>query len=171
MGGGGIAFAVLFLERSFAKEAERRDLLLQLGLGSDTRGIDLSGRALSGFHLPGKDLRHANLRRANLKGANLSGAKLDFADLREADLRGAKLDKTGLAPSETLVPSEELFPGPIFPDAHCQGWRVGGAGYDSGTKWPSNFPSDEADNAGAKRLNGIGERVKWRWQHRILKPS
>jgi hypothetical protein len=167
IGGGIVALAVLVLERSLTKEANRRDLLLQLGLGRDMRGIDLSGRNLSGFHLPTKDFSHAVFRRASLRGSNLSGAHLDFADLREVDLRGTKLDKTGLAPSKTLVPSNSLAPGAIFPDASCQGWRVEGVMYDSATKWPSNFPSDAADDAGAECIDGFGKLVKWWYRHRI----
>jgi uncharacterized protein YjbI with pentapeptide repeats len=162
---------VLFLERSFAKEAERRDLLLQLGIVSELRGIDLSGRDLSGFHLSNKDLRHANFRRANLRGANLSGAKLNHADLREADLRGTKLDETGLYPSETLVPSEDLAIGPIFPDANLQGAKLQGVARNLQTRLPQTLGPEIVDTDGAEQVNTLFQLFKWRWRHRMRKPK
>ena len=143
-----IAFAVLYLERLFTKESDKRVLQIQLSLTDDLSGIDLSGRDLSGFYLPGKNLKHADLRGANLRDANLSGVKLNHADLSKADLRGTKLDETGLFPSQTLVPSGDLVPGPIFPEANLQGVHLVGAKYDKYTTWPKSF---DADNVGAKR--------------------
>ena len=151
IGGATVGVAILYLERQFSRRAERRDLQMQLGLTDELPGVDLSGRDLSRFYLPGKDLRHANLRKAKLRGANLSGVKLDHANLSKADIRGAKLDETGLAPSNTLVPSNELVPGPLFPDANLQGVTLTGAKYDEHTTWPRNFSADNADNAGAIR--------------------
>ena len=167
--GGVVALAVLVLERSFTKEAERRDLLLQLGFVGELRGIDLSGRDLSGFQLTEKTLSYARFRKANLRGANLSGSRLDHADLREADLRDAKMDATDLFPSETLFPSEDLIPGPIFPDANLQGVGLQGAAYNSRTRWPENFGPDTLNQAGAKRVDGFGKFVSWWWNHRIRK--
>ena len=169
--GGVVALAVLVLERSFTKEAERRDLLLQLSLVDELRGLDLSGRDLSGFLLTDKTLSHARFRRANLMGANLSGARLDYADLSEADLRGAKMDATGLFPNETLFPSEDLIPGPVFPDANLQSVGLQGAAYNSRTSWPEHLGPDGADRAGAERVDKLGKLAKWRWHHRIRKPA
>jgi hypothetical protein len=171
IGGGVVALVVLVLERSFAKEAERRDLLLQVGLVDELRGINLNGRDLSGFLLTGKTLSHARFRRASLRGANLSGARLDYADLCEADLRDAKMDATGLMPSDTLFPSEDLFPGPIFPDANLQAVGLKGAAYNSRTRWPQNFGPDTLDKAGAERVDEFNKLATWWWHHRIRTPQ
>jgi uncharacterized protein YjbI with pentapeptide repeats len=139
IGGAVVAIAVLYLERQVSSEAERRELRLQLGLQNSLAGIDLRNRDLSGFHLAGKDFRGANLAGANLRGANLSGGNLRDATLNGADLRGAKLDETPLHPSETLFPSEDLYPGPIYPDATIQNTTFSKAKYDSDTKWPKHI--------------------------------
>jgi len=55
VGGGVIALAVLFLEQRHAAEADRREVLLTLGLGESFVGIDLRHRDLSGSYLAGKD--------------------------------------------------------------------------------------------------------------------
>jgi hypothetical protein len=141
IGGGVVAIAVLLLERSFAKETARRDLLLQLSQAEELRGIDLSGEDLSDFYLPQKVLAHSRFRKANLKGANLSGAQLAFADLREADLRDAKLDATGLWPKETQFPSDEPFPRPYIPDANLESVSLQGAAYSPETTWPQDWGS------------------------------
>jgi uncharacterized protein YjbI with pentapeptide repeats len=144
VGGAVVATAVLYVEQQLSKEADRRDLKLQLGLQDNLIGIDLSGRDLAGFHLAGKDLRNAVLRGANLQRANLSGARLDHAVLVGADFRGAKLDETPLYPSKTLYPSADLVPGPILPDAVLQGVSLTGAKYDADTRWPKNFDPNAA---------------------------
>jgi hypothetical protein len=143
-----VALAVVYVERLFTRDAEKRALLIQLK-DADLRGTDLSRRDLSGWYAPAKDLTGANLMRANLRKANLSGAILKHADLRKADLRGAKLDKTELYPSETLFPSEDLFPGPIYPDASLSGVKLSGAKFDKHTAWPEGF---DAVRAGARRV-------------------
>jgi uncharacterized protein YjbI with pentapeptide repeats len=74
-------------QREDAAESARRELLLQITLRNELRGIDLQGVKLTGKYLYGKDLAGANLRDADLREANLS-----YADLRSADLTGTRLD-------------------------------------------------------------------------------
>ena len=167
IGGVIVAVAVIYLERQLSRRAERRDLQLQLGLTDELPVVALSCRDLSGFYLPGKDLRHANLSSANLRGANLSGALLDHANLRNADLRGTKLDETGLFPSETTVPSDNLFPGPLFPDARLQGVKLEGAVYDKRTSWPSGFDAAKAGAIDTRRWWWSWGR-RWRCWRRIF---
>jgi len=139
IGGAIVGVAILYLQGQLSRGAERRNLRLQLGLTNTLAGIDLSGRDLSGFYLPEKDLRGANLSGANLRGANLSGTQLDHADLTKADLRGTKLDATNLVPRGALVPTGDLVPGPLIPDASLQGVVLEGAKVDKHTSWPRNF--------------------------------
>jgi uncharacterized protein YjbI with pentapeptide repeats len=145
VGGGVIAFAVLVLERQYAKRADKRDLQQMLGTGDNFVGIDLRGRDLRGSYLVGKDFSGAKFDGADLRGVNLSGADLSWASFIHADLRGAKFSATMLTPSEYLYPSETLAPGAVRPggkpltDATMQAIRIRDAKYDSATEWPANF--------------------------------
>jgi hypothetical protein len=76
--------------------------------------------------------------------------------LQAADLRGTKLDETPLYPSETLSPSDDLFPGPIFPDARIQNTGLEGAKYDSKTQWPQH-PTPE--DTGAIKVEKRGWKI------------
>jgi hypothetical protein len=113
---GGLITAVgLVLDRQFAKQAEKRDLILTLGTGDRFVGIDLRGRDLSGVNLAGKDFSGARFDKAKLRGVNFSGANLSWVSFAGADIRGAKFDRTPLYPSEYLRPSPNLSPGAIAP--------------------------------------------------------
>ena len=84
-----------------AKQARRDELLLQIGLHHNLRGIDLRGADLRGLYLrdkdlSGADLRSAKLNRANLVGANLSGTDLSRADLSEANAERASFRRAHL---------------------------------------------------------------------------
>jgi hypothetical protein len=111
----------LFIGRRERREAEKADLIAQMGSierslaigaveelrrhgwltdgslrGADLSSANLQGADLSSPNLQGADLRLANLQGADLKGANLQGAdlrlaKLQDAILADADLRGADL--------------------------------------------------------------------------------
>lgn len=90
------------LQHADARLANHRDLLLQLSLRTDLRGIDLRGQDLAGSYLIAKDLAGANLRGANLAHADLAHADLRGADLTRtrlngATLTGARFDRAKLA--------------------------------------------------------------------------
>ena len=145
VGGSVIALAVVFLERRYAAEADKRNLQTTLGMGNSFVGIDLSGRNLSGFYLAGRDFSGGKFEGSDLSGANLSGTNLSWARLAGADLRGAKLSKTSLKPDEYLELSVGLKPGTIAPggtylrDATTQSINIKEAKYNTSTEWPENF--------------------------------
>ncbi|MFB0536997.1 MAG: pentapeptide repeat-containing protein [Anaerolineae bacterium] len=123
MGGAAVTYLLLglFIGRRQRREAERADLIAQMGSierslaigaveelrrhgwltdgslrGADLTGANLQGADLTETNLQGIDLRLADLRGADLSGANLQGAdlrlaKLQDAILADADLRGADL--------------------------------------------------------------------------------
>jgi hypothetical protein len=169
VGGGVIALAALFLEQRYAVEADRRDLLLTLGLGHRFVGIDLQGRDLSRAYLVDKDLSGARFGKAKLKGANLAGADLTRASLMKADCRGTNFRRS---PSP-LFPGPGVFPGPnVFPsegapagepqvgDATFEKTGVEGAIYDDSTRWPEDFDPDEAGAVHVKKRS-----LWWRLRH------
>lgn len=117
MGGGIVAFAVLFVQQRFATEAETIELARQqrddrlrareqaqwlCAMREDLTGVDFSGRDLSGVYLRRKRLRHADLSESSLAGGTLTAADLSGAVMSGADLsrvhaagalfRGAALD-------------------------------------------------------------------------------
>lgn len=148
MGGGVIALAVLYLEQRSAMEADKRDLLLAMGLGQSFVGIDLQRRNLARAYLVGKDFSGARFGKANLKGADLAGAVLQRANLRGSDLRGTNFrgQPTPLFPSQQLLPGSQVFPSSGAPagvqqvgDAILKAVDVGDATYDDSTGWPDDF--------------------------------
>ncbi len=157
VGGSIVAAVVLFLERRYAKEADKRDLRLMLGTGDSFVGIDLRSQDLSGFYLAGKDFSGAKFDGGDLRGTNLSGTNLSYTSFAETDLRGAKFNATMLTPSTTLYPSPGLAPGAIAPggtplrDATLQAIALVGAKYDSSTEWPEGF---DPSAHGAVRVEG-----------------
>lgn len=88
-------------ERGFELAAEKRRLIVELGVRKDLSGIDLRRRDMAGAALRGRRLSRALLNGANMQGTDLSGARLRStalvrtrlggATLRNADLRGADL--------------------------------------------------------------------------------
>jgi uncharacterized protein YjbI with pentapeptide repeats len=164
-----IAVAVLLLEQRHAAEADRRDLLLTVGLGVSFVGIDLRGRDLSRAYLVSKNFSGARFDGANLKGADLAGAVLSRASLKDTDLRGTNFQGSPLP----LFPSPQLLPGPnVFPssgapagtqqvgDAILGDVDVRDATYDDSTGWPENF---DPGKEGAVHVNC--RSLWWRIRH------
>ncbi len=126
-------------ERGFELAAEKRQLILELGLKKDLRGIDLRRRDVSGVSLRRRqfagalldavDLRRSDLRGSNLRAAKLSGARLGFANLRNADLRGATLERARLGRSDIRGADLRGVVG-------LRTARLTGALADGDTRWP-----------------------------------
>src|SRR3712207_5949328 len=62
--GGIVAVAVFFLERRYAAQSDKRNLLLTLGTENRFVGIDLRPRDLAGAYLVGKDFTGAHFEGA-----------------------------------------------------------------------------------------------------------
>jgi uncharacterized protein YjbI with pentapeptide repeats len=77
------------------KEAQKKQLVIQLQENKACIDCDLSGANLKGLFL-----EKMNLQRANLQGANLSGAKLKGANLSSAKLQNAQLEDAKLSDAE-----------------------------------------------------------------------
>ena len=120
VGGGIVAFVVLYLDQVLSRRQERNLLRLQLSTGSDFQRIDLRDQDLSGFYLPGKDFADADLRGADLRRTTLSGTSFIRTRLYGADIRGADLGSIpGRSPGAWLGVTE-----------------LEGVLYDSSTRWP-----------------------------------
>lgn len=126
-------------ERGFELAAERRRLIVELGVRRDLTGIDLRGRDLSGAALRNRTLSRALLNAANMQdtdltGANLRGAllvrtRLAQATLNGADLRGANLSQARLAGADLR--------GADLRAAHgLETAILDGAVADATTRWP-----------------------------------
>jgi len=155
VGGGIVAFAVLYLEQVLSQRQEKNILRLQLSTGTNFEGVDLSNQDLSGFYLPGKSFNHANLTGANLRGATLSGTSFIRTRLTGADLRGANL--------QNIAGS--------FGDAWLGVTSLEGVRYDSSTRWPEGREGEDRwpvgvdpKQKGAINLDEQGQWLKfWQW--------
>ena len=76
-GGALVAFVVLLVEQWSGEEAEKRALLLQVGLWKEVGGLDLRGRDLKGAYWRDVDLSRAHLAKAELDGATLWECKFN----------------------------------------------------------------------------------------------
>ena len=99
------------------KLADRQQLILQLNLNEDLRGIDLSDQNLRDLYLRGKDLEYANLRGAQLSGADLEDANLNGADLTGANAENVNFEHAHL--DDTTVVGTN-FSGSDFSNAHVE---------------------------------------------------
>ena len=155
VGGGIVAFVVLYLEQVLSQRQDRNILRLQLSTAKNFDGVDLSNQDLSGFYLPGKSFNHANLTGVDLRGATLSEASFIRTRLTGADLRGANLQR--IAGS--------------FGDAWLGYTSLEGVRYDSSTRWPEGrageprWPVDvDLKQKGAINLDEQGLwRKFWQW--------
>jgi hypothetical protein len=148
VGGGIVAFVVLYLDQVLSQRQEKNILRLQLCSSQVFEGIDLSHQDLSGLHLPNRnfsfgDLRGADLRGPTLVATNFERVKLDGADPRGANFRGApeEVHATGLGWAR---------------DATFHETSLEDALYDSSTRWPENV---DPKQRGAINLD---ERGRWR---------
>ena len=126
-------------ERGFELAAERRQLIVELGVRRDLTGIDLRGRDLSTVALRNRTLtrallnaanmRNTDLTGANLRGALLVGTKLTDATLNGADLRGANL-------SQARLPGADLREADLRGTRGLETANLDGAVADATTRWP-----------------------------------
>ena len=126
-------------ERGFDLAAEKRQLVLELGVQRDLTAIDLRRRDVSGAALRGRNLPRALLNAANLQGsdlseANLRGAvmirsRLNGATLKKSDLRGADLSFAQLQGAD--IRGADLREVDGLPSA-----KIAGAVADRTTLWP-----------------------------------
>jgi hypothetical protein len=127
VGGGIVAFVVLYLDQVLSRRQERNLLRLQLSTGERFEGIDLSNHDLSEFYLPRKNFKDANLEGADLRGAVLSSCSFIGTKLKGADLRGANLQ-----------PIQGTF-GPAWLGVT----DLTGVLFNSATRWPEGLEHDE----------------------------
>ena len=99
---------------------------------ADLRGVDFRGADLRGADLEYADLEGANLRGADLRGADLEKASLKGANLQDANLRGADLEYASLE-------GADLY------DASLEGMHLRRAIYNSETKFPKNFDTEDKE--------------------------
>jgi uncharacterized protein YjbI with pentapeptide repeats len=111
-------------QRVDEEAANHRELLLELSLRSDLRGIDLHGQNLADSYLVGKKLANANLSGADLQQANLAHADLRHADLTDTHFDGANLYRARL---DRAVLKHTSFIGANLVHAHFStiNWRGG----------------------------------------------
>ena len=157
VGGGIVAFVVLYLDQVLSRRQERNLLRLQLSTGDRFGGVDLSNQDLSGFYLPQKDFTDANLEGADLRGAVLSSCTFISTRLKGADLRGANL---------------QPIPGRIGP-AWLGSTSLEGILFDSTTRWPAGFDNDARWPVGVgPRERGainLDEQGRWRRTRQWIK--
>jgi Pentapeptide repeats (8 copies) len=153
VGGGIVAFVVLYLDQVLSRRQEKNLLRLQLSTGTQFEGVDLSNQDLSGFYLPSKNFSYANLEGADLRGATLSSSTFNGTRLKGADLRGANLQPLPDAFGQAWIGSTDL-PGVLF---------------DSKTRWPEGLENDERwpvgvdpRDRGAINLDEQGWRLRTR---------
>src|SRR5215203_1610602 len=158
VGGGIVAFIVLYLDQRLSQRQERNLLRLQLSTGDRFVGVDLSNQDLSGFYLPHKDFTNANLEGADLRRAVLSSCSFIGTRLYGADLRGANL-------RPIPGPSEPGF-GHAFGPAWLGVTDLTGVLFDSTTRWPEGFENDErwpvGVDPGARGAINLDEQGRWR---------
>lgn len=163
LGGAVVAGVVLYAERVFARESEKRSNRITFCLNPDLSNLTLEGGDLSNFHLPDKNLfgaklKGADLRRTNLERAVLSGAELEGADLTEANLEeascaakfedGSKKHYLGAKHA-----SDKRYPGAKYDSKK----RYPEAKYDSKKRYPStNFNRAILRNTSLIRANLTG---------------
>lgn len=126
-------------ERGFDRAAEKRNLIVELGVRRNLTAIDLRRRDISGAALKGRALHRARLDAANLNDSDLTGARmrravldgtrLQNAQLQRADLRGARLFGADLRRADLRGADLRGTRGLL--SARLRGARV-----DAATRWP-----------------------------------
>jgi hypothetical protein len=157
VGGGIVAFVVLYLDQVLSQRQEKNLLRLQLSTGGDLQRIDLRDQDLSGFYLPGKDFREADLRGADLRRTTLSGASFIDTRLYGADVRGADLGSIPGRSSGAWLGTTSLE----------------GVLYESSTRWPEGHPTDprwpEGVDPRERGAINLDEQGRWRRARQWIK--
>jgi len=157
VGGGIVAFVVLYLDQVLSQRQEKNLLRLQLSAEGDLQRIDLRDQDLSGFYLRGKDFREADLRGADLRRTTLSGASFIETKLYGADVRGADLGS--------------------IPGRSSGAWlgvtSLEGVLYDSSTRWPEGSERDDRWPVGVDPRDrgaiNLDEQGRWRRARQWIK--
>ena len=150
VGGGIVAFVVLYLDQVLTRRQEKSILRLQLSTDDRFQGTDLSNQDLSGFYLPQKDFTDANLEGADLRGAVLSSCSFIGTRLKGADLRGANLQPIRGRMGPAWLGVTDLT----------------GVLFDSTTRWPEGYEHDERWPVGVDPRDrgaiNLDEQRRWR---------
>jgi hypothetical protein len=146
----------LATERGFDLAAEKRRLIVELGVRRNLTAIDLRHRDVSGAALRGRTLTRAlldganmnntDLTRASLRGAVLVRTRLSGARLRNADLRGSDL-------SFAVLRGADLRGADLRGTKGIASAALRGARADADTRWPT-MGSIEPDDRGVVCLGG-----------------
>jgi uncharacterized protein YjbI with pentapeptide repeats len=134
-------------ERGFELAAEKRRLIVELGVRKNLSGIDLRQRDVSGAALRGRRLSRALLNGANMQSTDLSGANLRAATLYRTRLGGATLrnaDVRGATLTLARLQGADLRGADLRGTTGVESANLRGAVADAGTRWP--------------RIDGFGPR-------------